>query len=247
MIETTVQDSVAIVVLSRDKVNAINLRLVEEFGAMLERYETDNSVSSVVLTGRGKFFSFGFDVPEFLEAPRDNFEAFLKKFTSLYRYIFTYPKPVVAALGGHAIAGGCMLATACDRRIMASGGAKISLNEIAIGVPVFAGSAEMLKFCAGEKNAQEILYSGAMYTADEALPLGLVDRVVELKECLGAAIEEARELGEKGEPFAAIKHLLRIPVAEDWIRREGPSIREFLNIWYSPEAQEKLKEVVIRD
>ena len=115
-------------------------RVIDETAGCLQSLAADPDIRAVILTGDGSFFSFGFDIPEFLSHSKESFSSLLKRFTGLYTYLFTYPKPVVAALNGHAVAGGCMLALACDYRIMVSGKAKISSNEIAFGSSVFAGS-----------------------------------------------------------------------------------------------------------
>src|SRR5512135_1887998 len=125
-VEVQVRDGIATVVLQRGKVNALNPVVVDELSATFHALQSDTEVSAVVFTGSGKFFSFGFDIPELLAYPREKFTHYLTSFTTLYRDLFIYPKPLVAALNGHAIAGGCMLALACDSAIMAQGGAKIS-------------------------------------------------------------------------------------------------------------------------
>ncbi len=237
---------IATVTLSRGKVNALNEPMVEEITKSFENLATDNKVKSIIFTGSGKFFSFGFDVPEFLSYAKRDFVRYLEKFTNLYTYVFNFPKPVVAALNGHTIAGGCMLATACDLRLMVTGKAKISLNEITFGAPVFVGSLEMLRYCVGSRNAQSIVYSGAMYSAEEAFQLGLVDQVSSEDALAEDARKVAQELAEKDSAaFTSIKHLLRQPVAEQMIKREKDSILEFVDIWYSEQTWEKLKEIKI--
>ncbi len=238
--------NMATVTLSRGKVNALNEVMVEEITKSFEDLATENEVKAIIFTGSGKFFSFGFDVPEFLSYPRDDFVRYLEKFTNLYTYLFNFPKPVVAALNGHTIAGGCMLATACDFRLMVTGKARISLNEITFGAPVFAGSVEMLRYCAGSRNAQSILYSGAMYSAEEAFQLGLVDQVSSEDALAEDARNVAQELAQKdSSAFRSIKHLLRKPVAQEMIKRERDAILEFVDIWYSEQTWENLKEIKI--
>jgi enoyl-CoA hydratase/carnithine racemase len=233
-------------VLKRGKVNALNEIVVEELHAALTGLEEDPTVKAVILTGNGKFFSFGFDIPQFLPYSREQFSDYLVKFTDLYTYMFLYPKPVVAALNGHAIAGGCMLTLAGDRRVMVSGKARISLNEISFGSSVFAGSTEMLRFCVGGRNATQILYSGAMYSAEEAQDLGLIDRVTIGEDLTREATELATEMSAKPAPaFAGMKLLLRGPVAEEMKRKEARSIKEFLDIWYSDATRENLKNIKI--
>jgi len=241
------QDGVATVDLHRGKVNALNGQVVGEISAALEKLETAADVRSVVITGQGKFFSFGFDIPEFLSFSREDFTSFLVQFTSLYTYMFGYPKPLVAALNGHTMAGGCMLALACDHRIMVTGNAKIALNEIGFGASVFAGSTEMLRFAVGSANASRILLTGTLYTAEQARELGLVDEVSSEKTVLAVARKTAAELGAKSSPaFASIKRLLRGPVLEQMRAREAESIRELGEIWYSEVTWKNLKMIVIR-
>lgn len=237
---------IATVTLSRGKVNALNEPMVEELTKSFEDLETDNEVRSIIFTGSGKFFSFGFDVPEFLNYSKSDFIRYLEKFTNFYTYLFLFPKPIVAALNGHTIAGGCMLATACDFRLMVTGKAKISLNEITFGSAVLAGSVEMLKYCVGSRNAQSILYSGAMYSAEEAFQLGLVDQVSSEDALTEDARKVAQEFAQKdSSAFRCTKHLLRKPAAEEMIKREKDAILEFVDIWYSEQTWENLKAIKI--
>jgi len=240
-------DEVAVLALERGKVNALDPAVVHEVSGGLDELERDDEVRALVLTGTGSFFSFGFDIPEFLSYSKEEFTRFLVDFTGLYRRIFLFPKPVVACLNGHTIAGGCMLALACDRRLMALGKSKISLNEIGFGASVFAGCVEMLRACVGHSRAEAVLFSGEMFRAEEALGLGLIDRALPPEELPAAAVEEARLLGRRaGRAYRSIKSLLRGPVAEEIERREAASIQEFAEIWYSPETWANLKKIEIR-
>ena len=240
------RDGIATLTLARGKVNAINGAVVDELRASLKSLEHDPEAKAVVMTSAGKFFSFGFDVPEFLSFDKAQFAQFLTGFTDLYTYLFTYPKPVVAALNGHTIAGGCMLALACDNRVMATGKARISLNELGFGASVFAGITEMLRFTVGSANATKVLYSGTMYSAEEAKGIGLVDEVATEPDLMDAAVKMASTLGSKHPPaFAGIKSLLRKTVAEDIMRREAESIREFVDIWYSEHTWANLQNIKI--
>ena len=241
------QDHIATLVLERGKVNALNGDVVAEIFAALETLARDESICAVILTGHAKFFSFGFDIPEFLSYSKERFTEFLVRFTDLYSYLFLYPKPVVAALNGHTIAGGCMLALACDARIMVTGKAKISLNEIGFGSSVFTGATEILRFQVGDKNATEILYSGAMIDAESAQKMNLVDKAVAEESLPQEAMQAAKSLGEKHLPaFTSIKKLLRGHIAERYKARELESIREFVEIWYSEATWENLKKTQIR-
>jgi len=246
-VEVEHSNGIATVRLSRGKVNALNGTIVDELRERLHALEGDQDPKALVLTGRGKFFSFGFDIPEFLSFAREEFTDFLTNFTELYTYLFLYPKPVVAALNGHTIAGGFMLALACDNRIMAAGRGKVSLNEITFGSSVFAGSTEMLRFWVGSATATKVLCSGAMYSAEEALGLGLVQEVMPEDQLMVRARKIAGDLASRqSSAFKSIKSLLRKPIAEDMIQREKGSIRAFVDIWYSKPTWANLQDITIR-
>lgn len=245
-VQVSKADGIATVTMARGKVNAINEPVVEELKHSFEDLAKDTAVKAVILTGRGKFFSFGFDIPEFLSYPKDDFARYLIKFADLYRSLFLFPKPVVAAINGHAIAGGCMLATACDYRVMVPEKAKIALNEITFGASVFAGIVEILKYCVGSKNAATILYSGNLYSPQEALELGLIDQIASPENLLEAAVKTAEDFAQKNPvAFKRVKDLLKQPVADEISKRETSSIHEFVDIWYSAETWANLQEIKI--
>jgi 3,2-trans-enoyl-CoA isomerase len=237
------EEGIATITLSRGKVNAINEYVIDEMTDCFSALADDPEVKAVIITGQGKFFSFGFDIPEFLNYPKEDFVRYLTKFTDFYTALFLYPKPIIAALNGHTIAGGCMIAIACDYRIMVSGKAKIALNEINFGSSLFAGSVALLKLLLGQRKAEEVAYSGAMYTAEEAYQLGLIDKVLTEEEIGLEAIKVANIYASKdGTAFKSIKNLLRKPIADEMKKREKDSIREFVGIWYSEKTWETLRE-----
>ena len=230
------------VTLSRGKVNALNETVIDEMADCLKELADNAEVRAVILTGIGKFFTFGFDIPEFLSYSKESFIRYLTKFTDFYTYLFLYPKPVVAALNGHTIAGGCMLAIASDYRIMVSGKAKIALNEINFGSSLFSGSIEMMKLLLGQKNAERAVYTGTMYSADEAYQIGLIDQISSEVDLEAEAKKIAGQYAEKdGVAFKNIKKLLRGAIAEEIMKRERDSILEFVDIWYSESTWKNLQ------
>jgi 3,2-trans-enoyl-CoA isomerase len=241
-VQYTNDQGIVTVRLSRGKVNALNETVIDEMTGCFKELAVDAGVRAVILTGTGKFFTFGFDIPEFLSYPKESFIRYLTKFTDFYTYLFLYPKPVVAALNGHTIAGGCMLAIACDYRIMVSGKAKIALNEINFGSSLFSGSIEMMKLLLGQKNAERAAYTGAMYSADEAYRIGLIDQISSEVDLEAEAKKIAGQYAEKdGVAFKSIKKLLRGPIAEEIMKRERGSILEFIDIWYSESTWKNLQ------
>src|SRR5262249_38956385 len=172
------RDGIATVHLSRGKVNALIPEMVDELRVAFRELAARQDVAGVVLTGDGAFFSFGFDVPALYDLTPAAFLAFLRSFAALYTELFELPKPLVAALNGHAAAGGCMLALTAGGRGMAEGRGRMGLNEVAFGSSLFAGSVEMLRFVAGDAAASRAALGGALLEGGEALRLGLVDELV---------------------------------------------------------------------
>jgi enoyl-CoA hydratase/carnithine racemase len=135
---------------------------------------------------------------------------------------------------------------ACDYRIMAAGKAKIALNEITLGLPVFAGSIEMLKFCVGPRKAESILAEGAMYSARQAKELGLIDQVAPVEQLGEEARTRAKEFAKKDPlAFRSIKALLRQPTAEEMTRREKESILQFARMWHGDTARRSLGKLTV--
>lgn len=243
----SIEENIATLTLAHGKVNSINETLVDDFVAALDSLEADANVDAVILTGREKFFSFGFDVPELLTFSRADLTRFLTKHTALLLRLFMFDIPIIAAINGHATAGGCMLITPCDYRIVAEGRARIGLNEIDLGVAVFGGSAEMLRYCVGDRNAELILNEGTLYTVEQAHELGLVDRLVPPDDLMTIATAKAKELGAKpGAAYRAIKQLTRGPLASVITQGEQQALDAFIETWYTDQAQEILRTLNIR-
>ena len=247
-VEFSMNDGLATITLKRPKVNAINEEMVAELHSAFRKAESDESVRAVILTGGGSFFSFGFDIPGFMDYPKDAFRLFVTAFSELVKYVFGFPKPVIGALNGHAIAGGCVLALACDRRIMVSGKPKIAMNELTLGVTIFTSIAEMLRFAIGARNAQQVLYSGKMFSVEDALAIGLVDEAPTAEEFEAAVANAATGLAAiSGDAFRTAKNLLKKRVLNRIDREDEFSIQDFVHVWYEEETREKLAKVEIRD
>ena len=245
-IKVAKESGITTVTLSRGKVNAINEAFVDELGAVFNELAADADTKAVILTGDGKFFSFGFDIPELLNYSKNDFARYLKKFCAMYTQMFLFPKPIIGAINGHATAGGCILALTCDFRIMVAGKAKIALNELNIGVAIFAGCVGMLKSAVGVRNAEKVLLTGTMYTAGDAQRIGLVDSVTAEETLMAEAKEIANKFSQKNpDAFKTLKNLLRRSAAECFGRSEERSILDFIEIWHSEPTQKVLKGVVI--
>src|SRR4051794_27933939 len=129
----TISDGVALLSLSAGKANAMSAELLDILDAMFSRLEASDA-RAAVLTGYDRFFSAGLALPTLIDLDRPAMKRFIERFNVVMMRLFAQPRPVVAAINGHAIAGGCVLALQCDWRIMAEGDFKIGLNEVQLGI-----------------------------------------------------------------------------------------------------------------
>jgi enoyl-CoA hydratase/carnithine racemase len=185
---------IAVLTLASDKVNALDVETLEEIAATVDRCEQDPEVRALVVTGEGPVFSAGLNVSEVLDNDKSRTGVLLDALNTALVRLFRFGKPSVAAINGPAIAGGCILACACDKRVMAEG-ARIGATELRVGValPVFA--VELLRHACGER-AEQLLFDAALLDADEACRRALVHEVVPAADLQAAAIALAGQLAE---------------------------------------------------
>jgi enoyl-CoA hydratase/carnithine racemase len=228
--------------------NPIGPSLVGALSRAVQSVTDDAAAGALVLTSaNAKFFSIGFDIPHLIDLPREAFLEFFTSFSRLCLALLSLPKPTVAAISGHATAGGCILALCCDYRLIAQGRRLMGLNEIRLGVPIPFVADCALRSLVGQRIAREITDGGGFHLPEQALALGLVDRVVPGDELTAQSILKARGLADlpRG-AFAQIKANRLAPVRAEI--EAGLSRRdfEFVEAWYSPEARRRLQEAVAR-
>jgi enoyl-CoA hydratase/carnithine racemase len=248
MIRIEHHGEVAIVRLDRDVTNAIDLRIVEELSETLEGVRRDPGVHGLVLgSSNEKFFSIGFDIPQLFGLAREDFKSFYQKFNRACMDLYTLPKPTIAAITGHAIAGGCILALCCDYRFIAEGRKLMGLNEIRLGVPVPYLADCILRHVVGVRCAREITDTGEFYQPEESLQMGMVDQALPLEQVFPKSIEKARLLGAlPQEPFAMIKRNRVEMVEAEILTRLEEREQFFIECWYSDETRARLREAMER-
>jgi len=236
-------DEAAVVRLNRGVTNPLNLELVNELAAALVALERDPKARGIVLTGSNdKFFSIGLDIPELFPLARNEFEVFYRAFNQLCLTLYTLSIPTVAAIAGHAVAGGCILALCCDYRFVAEGRRLMGMNEIKLGVPVPYVADCILRYTVGVRNAREIMESGEFYPPDTSLQLGLADQVLPLERMVPASIEKIGLLSSSPrEAFAMIKRNRVEPVETQVRARLEEKMALFIERWYSEGAREQLR------
>ena len=190
------RDHVVLIRLNRpEAMNALNSELMRELGEALLKADADTAVGAIVITGSEKAFAAGADIKEmreksFVDAFRDDF------ITKEWETVTRIRKPVIAAVAGYALGGGCELAMMCDF-ILAGEKAKFGQPEITIGVSPGAGGTQRLTRFAGKSKALEMCHTGRMMDAEEAERSGLVSRIVPVKELMMEATKTAQKITEK--------------------------------------------------
>lgn len=181
---------VTVLTLDRPPVNALSSDLLRALGDTASTLAEDATVKAVVVTGAGKSFAAGANIDEFVIGDPEANRSLIGEFRRALDAIVTIPRPVIAAVNGFALGGGFELALACDLRIAADN-ARVGFPEITLGLIPGAGGTQRAARLVGAARAKELVWSGRPVPADDALALGLVERVVPRDELLDAAIEWA--------------------------------------------------------
>ncbi len=193
MIDVEDAGGIAVVRLAHGKVNALDLELCRAIEQTLRDLDHGDA-RGVVLTGAGRAFSAGVDLHRILDGGPDYAAEYLPALVGAFRAVFDLGKPVVAAVNGHAIAGGCVLAAACDHRVMAAGNATIGVPELYVGVPFPAAALEIMQYALGPVSARRAILGGVNHPPAEALAQGLVDELCPPADLLDRALAAAGRL-----------------------------------------------------
>ena len=246
MITTETRDHVTVVRLEHGKVNAFDTELMAALIADLARLEQADT-SAVVLTGSGRVFSAGVELRRLTSGGRDYVKAFLPVLGDAFFKTFTFRKPLIAAVNGHAIAGGCVLACACDYRVMAEGSGRIGTPELSVGVPFPSMAMEILRLVVPPHRLQAVIYQGLTCTPGEALANGFVDELAAPDALLHRAVAVAAHLGSlPPASFALTKRIIRQPGRDRVVRYMRSIDEEVLEAWMSPRVQGAVREYVDR-
>jgi len=186
-------DGVRVLRLAHGKVSAIDIELGEAFIAELDAAAGDAAVRALVITGSGSSFSAGVDLFRLVKEGPAYGQRFLPVLDTMLRDALAFPKPIIAAINGHAIAGGCILAAACDRRLMAEGHGRIGVPELVVGVPFPALPLQIMAARIPDSAFRHLVVTGRTVQADEAVMLGLVDETCRADALLDRAIAVAAE------------------------------------------------------
>jgi enoyl-CoA hydratase len=246
MMDVENRQDVAILRLRHGRANALDVELCR---AVLEFFEKAGRgpAVSVVITAEGGIFSAGVDLLRVLDGGSRYVRELLPLLHDFCETIFSFPHPLVAAVNGHAVAGGCILACMADHRVMARGAGRIGVPELSVGVPFPPAPLEIMRFVLPSQHLSRVMVGGATYDPEEAREFGLVDEVVAPEELLDRGVAAARRLGEvHPDTFSLTKSQLRAPALER-MRAGQDEIQQIAEeIWTTPDALRRIRAHVDR-
>lgn len=239
MIERTEHGENVVLTLSNGRANALGTGMLEALRTAIEG-ETTDPPRGLILTGAGSMFSAGLDLLALENADEAQIGALGEALVEAMRAVFAFPRPTVAAINGHAIAGGALLALACDRRFVAAGKAKFGLTEAQLGLAIPPSLLEMLRYPLARPVLEQVVYTGAVFSVDEARSMGLVEDVVDSADLLDRSVAAIEEWTPSVPAFADVKGRLHAQTLErlDAARADDGL---FVRNWFSDDAQASIR------
>lgn len=233
-------DGVTVIRIDRPPVNALDVDTLNELSDALDRAARDDT-RALILTGTEKTMSAGADLMAILDGDDSYVDAGIDALTRTFRTLFEFPKPVVAAVNGHALAGGAVLTCACDYRIMGKWAGSIGVIEHAAGVPFPAWALEVVRYAVVDRYFQEIVYFARDYLPEVAVERGLVDEIIAGTLLMERSLQVATELlAVPPTTYALTKRSMRaatVTAAEE-LRRYDDDVKA---AWKSPEVKNAIR------
>ncbi len=240
------ENRIATLTLKHGKVNAMDLEFLESLSRQLETLADDPNVSVLILSNAGSTFSAGVDLKRLVAEPLSYLDRFLPAIRRLFRTAFEFPKPLVGAIAGHALAGGCVLASCCDYRIL-SATAKIGMPELRVGLPLPPEGIEILRFVAATQHLQRIVTNGKTFVGAAAVDAGLADEAIPVEQVRSRAMGIALELqAVPSTVFALSKRQIRRPISERICRHENRFQDEVERLWRDEEVRDNVRSFIAK-
>jgi len=244
-INVTIKDRLALITLNRGKSNAIDREMLTELIDMLHNINNDANIGGVIITGKEHFFSAGLDLIALYSYNEEEIKSFWNLFLDFTAKIVAFKKPMVAAINGHAPAGGCVIGLACDARVMAEGKYIIGLNEIPVGIIVPDSVFQLYSFWLGRAHASRSLLEGKLFSPEEALSIGLVDELVNPASIMTAAERRIRKyMAMEPNTWQQSKLNIRKELIAATAADQSATLDTLLAQWWSPSSRNLLKMII---
>jgi enoyl-CoA hydratase len=226
------------------KVNAMDLELCLALERCFEELDRNPEIEVAVLTGNRRVFSAGVDLKRLIAEPLDYVDEFFPAIRRMFFRVFTFSKPLVAAVSGHALAGGCVVASAADYRVLARD-AKIGMPELRVGLALPTEGIECFRFAVAPHYFQRVVTSGASFSNEQALTAGLADVIAENGDVLPQALAFAAEYRQiPRKVFALTKEQIRRPVLEKIKEAERVFGSRIAELWKDETVREQVRRYV---
>lgn len=244
MIRRETAGNVEVLRLRHGKVNALDTELLQALDDHLVALE-EEPWRAVVMTGEGPAFSAGLDLRRLAGGGAEYVASLLEVLTRLLMRLLRFPRPMIAAINGHAIAGGCILPCTCDSRLMASGGGRIGVTELLVGVPFPTAALEPVREVVDSRFLKRLVYESTLLSADEALDAGLVDEVLPPEDLIPRSLELGERLARiRPSVFAMTKRQLTAPLLERIERLTALHESDAEELWFGEEALDTIRRFV---
>jgi enoyl-CoA hydratase/carnithine racemase len=246
-VKMTFRENVAIVELNRPKAHALNKHLVNDIRDAFMHLRESKNIDGAILTATGNIFCAGLDVVELYGYNETQLDHFWGEFGRMVHDLVSFPKPLVAAVNGHAPAGGCVLAMCCDYRFMAEGQGRIGLNEVPVGIVLPKPIVELARHVLGDTRASDMIFHGALLFPEQAGSFGLVHATVPADQLLECAQDKLLSwLALPQEPWRQAKAVLRAPLLKAMDLEFSDAYGETVRHWWSTESRATVGKMVER-
>jgi len=244
--DLTHRGAVTVLRMAHGKANALDLEFCEALTAQLDACERSPSTRALVIAGSGAMFSAGVDLLRVVDGGPDYVRVFLPAMNRMFERLFAFPKPVVAAVNGHAIAGGCIMVCAADWRLMTRDAGRIGIPELAVGVPFPALPLQIMAARVSDVALRDLIFTGRTVQVDDAKAMGLVDEKCPDGMLMNRAHEVARTyLAIPAHAFALTKAAFYTPILKRTEQRADVNAR-VVQEWMEPHTYETIRAYLAR-
>ena len=245
MIEREADDGILTLRLAHGKASALDLELCFALQHEFETAAESRDVRAVVITGTGSIFSAGVDLHRLVSGGRKYVQDFVESLDAMLRAMFLFPKPAVASMNGHAIAGGAIIGFACDYRLMSAG--RIGVPEALVGVPFPPLALEIVRFAVPRQHLHALLYLARTFEVADAKAMGIIDEIAATDAVVARGQEIARQMASiTADAFRLTKRQLREPYLRDAAAVASVSADEIDALWAAPATHEHIRAYLAR-